>query len=122
MSKNYKTVNLSEQSKQSIYFGEFPIEQSSLKHESEPNEFKWIPSLLQNDSVTCPFECGSKVYLTGLKQHIIDNHSSYCETEIHNASLKRSDSIPCEKVSELHCINTKSVMPKQFRIESIYTF
>ena len=24
MSKNYKTVNLSEQSKQSIYFGEFP--------------------------------------------------------------------------------------------------
>ena len=45
------------------------------------------------------------MYLTGLKQHIIDNHSSYCETEIHNDSPKRSDSIPCEKVSELHCIH-----------------
>ena len=61
MSKNYKTVNLSEQSKQSIYFGEFPIEQSSPKRESESNEFKQIPSLLQNDSVTCPFKCGSQV-------------------------------------------------------------
>ena len=45
------------------------------------------------------------MYLTGLKQHIIDNHSSYCETEIHNDSQERSDSIPCEKVSELHCIH-----------------
>ena len=54
MSNNYKTVNLSEQSKQSIYFGEFPIEQSSPKHESESDEFKQIPSLLQNDSITCP--------------------------------------------------------------------
>ena len=105
MSKNYMTVNLSEQSKQSIYFGEFPVEQSSPKHKSESNEFKQIPSLLQNDSVTCPFECSSNVYLTGLKKHIIDNHSSYRETEIHNDSLKRSDSIPCEKVSKSHCIH-----------------
>ena len=52
-----------------------------------------------------PFECGSKVDLTGLKQQIIDNHSSYHETEIHNDSPKRSDSIPCEKVSESHDIN-----------------
>ena len=54
MSKNDTTVNLSEQSKQSIYFGEFPVEQSSPKCESESDEFKQIPSLLQNDSVTCP--------------------------------------------------------------------
>ena len=40
VSENYKTINLIEQSKQSIYFGEFPIEQSSPKCESESNEFK----------------------------------------------------------------------------------
>ena len=45
------------------------------------------------------------MHLTGLKQHIIDNHSSYSETEIHNDSPKRSDGISCEKVSESHCIN-----------------
>ena len=37
MSKNYKTVNLSEQSKQSIYF-----EECSPKHESVSDEFKQI--------------------------------------------------------------------------------
>ena len=105
-SKNDTTVNLSEQSQQSIYFEEFLIEQSSPKHESESDQFKQIPSLLENDSVvTCPFQCGIKVDLTGLKQHIIDNHSSSYETETHNDSPKLSKGSLCEKVSEWHGIN-----------------
>ena len=52
--------------------------------------------------VTCPFECGIKVDLTGLKQH---NHSSSCETEPHNDSRKLSEGSLCEKVSESCGIN-----------------
>ena len=101
------TVNLSEQSKQSIYFGEFPMKQSSLKHESESDQFKQIPSLLENDSVvTCPFKCGIKVDLTCLKQHIIDHHSSSHETETCNDSPKLSEGSLCEKVSESCEINS----------------
>ena len=78
----------------------------SCQNNSGLNQSTHFESLLQVDSVvTCPFECVTKVDLTHLKQHMIDKHSSSHETEMHNVSLKRSDSIPCEKVSESCDIN-----------------
>ena len=81
------------------------VQKASCQNNSELDQYTQHNSLLQNDTVTgvtCPFECGTKVDLTGLKQHIIDNHSSSHETETHNYPPKPSEGLPCEKNEDLN--------------------
>ena len=76
------------------------VQKASCQSNLESDQSTQLQSLLQNNTVTvvtCPFECGIKVDLTGLKQHIIDKHSSSCETETHNYPPKPSEGLPCEK-------------------------
>ena len=79
------------------------LQKLSHQNKSELDPSTHFASLLHVDSVaTYPFECGTKVDLTCLKQHIIDNHSSSHETETHNYPPKPSEGIPCEKNEDLN--------------------
>ena len=79
------------------------LQKLSHQNKSELDQSTHFASLLQVDSVaTCPFKCGTKVTLTLLKQHIIDNHSSSHETETHNYLPKPSKAIPCKKNEDLN--------------------
>ena len=74
----------------------------SCKHNSELDQSTELKNVLQNDTVsvvTCPFECGTIIDLMDLKQHIMDNHSSSCETESHTRPAKGSDSVSTEKLN-----------------------
>ena len=77
------------------------MQKVSCQHNSELDQSTQLQGLLQNDTVTVvtyPLECGIKMDLTGLKQHILDNHSSSHETELHTHPPKGSDSLSSEKL------------------------
>ena len=79
------------------------LQKPSHQNKSELDQSTHFASLLQVDSVaTYPFKCGTKVDLTHLKQHIIDNHSSSHETETHNYPPKTSEGILFEKNEDLN--------------------
>ena len=88
------------------------VQKVSCQNNSESDQSTQLQSLLQNDTVTvvtCPFECGIKVDITGLKQHIIDKHSSSRETETRNYPLKPSEVLPCEKNEDLNASAVQKV-------------